>query len=86
MDDEKLIVSDPTLAVFRPGSDHPAAILLDSLDHYDRKSPKADDSIRSVRPELASAVDTCVDAAGREFEVYWQRRLLRVRGLRDRRV
>ena len=70
--------SDPSLAVFRPGSDHPAAILFDALDHFERKSPKADESIRSIRPELANAVDTCIEAAGRETEPHWQKKLLRV--------
>ncbi|WVQ78256.1 hypothetical protein IAT38_000340 [Cryptococcus sp. DSM 104549] len=70
-------VPDPSLAVFSPGSTHPAAILYDALDHFERKSPKADESIRSIRPELANAVDTCVEAAGREVEVTWQRKLLR---------
>ena len=64
--------------MFRPGSTHPAAILFDALDQMDRKSPKADESIRSIRPELANAVDTCIEAAGRETEVHWQRRLLKV--------
>lgn len=73
-----LAVPDPTLAVFSPGSTHPAAILYDALDHFDRKSPKADESIRSIRPELANAVDTCIQAAGRETEVTWQRKLLKV--------
>ena len=70
--------ADSTLAVFSPGSTHPAAILYDALDHFERKSPKADESIRSIRPELANAVDTCIEAAGRELEVMWQRRLLKV--------
>jgi hypothetical protein len=70
--------SDALLAVFSPGSTHPAAILYDALDHFDRKSPKADDCVRSIRAELADAVDTCVEAAGRQSEVNWQRRLLRV--------
>ena len=71
-------VPDASLAIFSPGSAHPAAILYDALEHFDRKSPKADESIRSIRPELASAVDTCIEAAGREWDTYWQRRLLRV--------
>lgn len=75
--DSVLKVPSSTLSVFQPGSTHPAAILLDSLDQFDRKSPKSDESIRSIRPELASAVDACIEAAGREWDVYWQRRLLR---------
>jgi hypothetical protein len=70
--------AEPTLAVFAPGSTHPAAILFEALEQFDRKSPKADDSIRSIRPDLGNAVDTCIDAAGRESEVHWQRKLLKV--------
>ena len=43
-----------------------------------RKSPKADESIRNIRPDLGAAVNECIDAAGREWEPYWQRRLLSV--------
>lgn len=64
--------------MFRPGSTHPASILYDAFDHFERKSPKADENIRSIRPELADAVDTCIQAAGREIEVIWQRKLLKV--------
>ncbi|KAF8483136.1 Vps16, C-terminal region-domain-containing protein [Gautieria morchelliformis] len=65
-----------TFSIFRPGSTSPAAILYDAWEHFTRRSPKADEHIRSIRPELASAVDDCIDAAGREWEPYWQRRLL----------
>lgn len=71
-------VPDSSLAVFSPGSGHPAATLYDALDHFDRRSPKADESIRSIRADLGSAVDVCIDAAGREWDASWQRRLLRV--------
>lgn len=67
-----------TFSIFRPGSTSPAAILYDAWEHFTRRSPKADEHIRSIRPELASAVDDCIDAAGREWEPYWQRRLLNV--------
>lgn len=68
-----------TFSVFRPGSTSFAAILYDAWEHFTRRSPKADEHIRSIRPELASAVDDCIDAAGREWGPYWQRRLLNVR-------
>jgi hypothetical protein len=70
-----------TLSVFRPGSTSPAAILFDAFDHFSRRSPKADEGIRSIRPDLASAVDECVDAAGHEWDPYWQRKLLNVSSL-----
>lgn len=72
-------VPDATAAIFRPGSASPAAILFEAAEQYERKSPKADEHLRSIRAELASAVDVCVDAAGREWDVYWQKRLLKVR-------
>jgi hypothetical protein len=31
-----------------------------------------------MRPDLASAVYSCIDAAGREWDVVWQRKLLGV--------
>ncbi|KAF8155821.1 vacuolar assembling/sorting protein VPS16 [Crassisporium funariophilum] len=65
-----------TLSIFRPGSTSPSAILYDAWDSFTRKSPKSDESIRSIRPELAKAVDECIDAAGQEWEAHWQRRLL----------
>ncbi|KAI1794480.1 vacuolar protein sorting-associated protein 16 [Ganoderma leucocontextum] len=63
-------------SVFRPGSTSPSAILFDAWENFSRRSPKADESIRSIRPELAAAVDECIDAAAREWEPFWQRRLL----------
>ncbi|KAK7034490.1 Vacuolar protein sorting-associated protein 16 [Paramarasmius palmivorus] len=73
-----LIQKVPTssLSIFKPGSSSPAAILYDAWESFTRRSPKADESIRSIRPELALAVDGCIDAAGQEWEPYWQRRLL----------
>lgn len=68
-----------SVSVFRPGSTSPSAILYDAWENFTRRSPKADESIRSIRPELAAAVNECIDAAGREWEPFWQRRLLNVR-------
>ena len=67
-----------SLSIFRPGSTSPSAILYDAWESFSRRSPKADESIRSIRPDLAAAVDECIDAAGREWEPFWQRRLLNV--------
>lgn len=71
-------VPESSLAVFAPGSSHPAAILYDALEHFERRSAKADEAVRSIRADLATAVDACVEAAGREWDAAWQRRLLRV--------
>lgn len=55
----------------------PASILLDAVGQLELESPKADDYIQLIRPNLTEAVDTCVNAAGREFEIHWQKRLLK---------
>lgn len=73
-------VGPATSAVFTPGSASPAAILFDAYEHFERRSARAYEHIRSIRAELVGAVDTCVEAAGREMEVYWQRRLLKAAG------
>ncbi|KAK5119098.1 hypothetical protein LTR62_000309 [Meristemomyces frigidus] len=70
-------VPDPTEEVFRLGSTSPASVLLDALDHLDRKSPKADDNIQLIRPSLDEAVDVCVRAAGQEYSIHWQKQLLK---------
>lgn len=63
--------------VFRLGSTSPASVLLDSVDLLDKKSPKADENIQRIRPNLPEAVDVCVRAAGYEFDPNWQKRLLK---------
>lgn len=63
--------------IFRPGSASPAAILFEAADLFERRSPKADEHLRQIRPDLVSAVDTCIDAAGREYDPVWQKRLLK---------
>ncbi|KAF2259375.1 vacuolar protein-like protein sorting vps16 [Lojkania enalia] len=70
-------VPDENVDVFRLGSDSPAAHLLEASNLLDQKSPKADDLIQLIRPSLAEAVDTCVKAAGHEFNIHWQKSLLK---------
>lgn len=76
-------VSDATEAAFRIGSTAPPAMLLDASEHYENKSPKADEHIRALRKGehgdalLVEAVEACIEAATREFSQHWQRKLLR---------
>ncbi|KAI8983029.1 Vps16, N-terminal region-domain-containing protein [Pilobolus umbonatus] len=70
-------VPTSTENIFKIGSTEPAAMLFDALDHYERKSPKADENIRSIKAELIDAVDSCIEAAGFEFQNYYQRSLLK---------
>ncbi|KAH7345376.1 vacuolar assembling/sorting protein VPS16 [Rhizoctonia solani] len=59
-----------------PTSTHPAALLLHAAEQFSQRVPSAHDSVRAIRPELAGAVDVLVDAAGREWEGLWQRKLM----------
>ena len=70
-------VPDPTEDVFRPGSSSPGSILFDAIEQLEKKSPKADDNIQLIRPNLDEAVDICVRAAGHEYSVHRQRQLLK---------
>lgn len=69
---------ESSLSIFRPGSTTPSAILYTAWESFAQRLPKADESIRTIRPDLAAAVDECIDAAGQEWEPYWQRRLLNI--------
>jgi hypothetical protein len=70
-------VPDVTEEVFGIGTESPASVLLDAVDQLDAQSPKADDDIQLIRPQLPEAVDACVNAAGQEFSVHWQKQLLK---------
>ncbi|KAI0395339.1 vacuolar protein sorting-associated protein [Xylariaceae sp. FL0594] len=70
-------VPDVTDEVFRYGTESPASVLLDAVEQLENQSPKADDNIQLIRPNLVEAVDTCVAAAGHEFSTHWQKQLLK---------
>ena len=65
------------METFRLGSTAPSSILLDAVQQLENKSPKADDDIQLIRQVLDEAVDTCILAAGHEFSVHWQKKLLK---------
>jgi hypothetical protein len=70
-------VPDEAVEVFRLGSNSPAANLLEASSLLEQKSPKADDLIQLIRPSLAEAVDTCIKAAAHEYQIHWQKSLLK---------
>lgn len=65
-----------SVSIFRPGSTSSSAILFAAWESFLQRSPKADENIRSIRSDLAAAVNECIDAAGHEWEPHWQRKLL----------
>ncbi|KAJ7569267.1 hypothetical protein O6H91_01G069300 [Diphasiastrum complanatum] len=70
-------VPDSTVSIFSIGSTSPAAMLYDALDHFDKRSAKADENIRLMSTSLPEAVESCIDAAGHEFDLSLQCTLLR---------
>ncbi|CAA6661340.1 unnamed protein product [Spirodela intermedia] len=70
-------VPDSTVSIFQIGSTEPAALLYDALEHFDRRSAKADENLRLIRSSLPEAVEACIDAAGHEYDTSRQRTLLR---------
>ena len=55
----------------------PASVLLNAIDQLEKKSPKADDNIQNIRSNLDEVVDVCVRAAGQEYSIHWQKKLLK---------
>ncbi|KAH3746297.1 vacuolar protein sorting-associated protein 16 [Pelomyxa schiedti] len=70
-------VPDVTVQIFQIGSTAPAAMLYDALEHYMKNSPKADENVRSIKADLTNAVETCIEAAGNDFNPKIQRTLLK---------
>jgi hypothetical protein len=71
------IVPEVTQSIFGIGSTTPGALLYDALDHYEKKSPKADENIRNIMKDLPLAVNACIQAAGHESNPTLQRNLLK---------
>ena len=70
-------VPDPTESIFRPGSSSPSAILIDALNQFDAKSPKANSTIQLVHSSLPDAISLCVSAAAHEYSIPLQQTLLK---------
>lgn len=70
-------VPGATEDVFMLGSTSPSSVLLDAVEQLDNKSPKADENIQLIRPNLPDAVAACVQAAGQEYSIHWQKQLLK---------
>jgi vacuolar protein sorting-associated protein 16 len=70
-------VPDEIEEIFKLGSTSPASILVDSIELLEKKSPKADENIQRIKSSLPEAVDTCIRAAGHEFDVGLQKELLK---------
>ncbi|XP_046967417.1 vacuolar protein sorting-associated protein 16 homolog [Vanessa cardui] len=63
--------------IFRINSTAPGSYLVEASKQFQRRSHRADEYIRLVKPDLASAVQDCVDAAAFEFCPAVQKQLAR---------
>jgi len=72
-------VPPATALLLRIGSIEPAAMLLDATDAFENGSPASDEAARSITKSgmLMEAIEGCIDAAVREFDITTQQRLLR---------
>ena len=74
-------LADATEDVIKLGSTSPASVLLDAVGQLEKKSPKADENIQLIRPNLPDAIAACVEAAGHEYGSHWQKQLLKAASL-----
>ena len=72
-------VPPQTANMLRIGSIEPSAMLLDASDAFQDGSPASDEAARAITKTglLMDAIQVCIDAATKEFDVYMQKRLLR---------
>jgi vacuolar protein sorting-associated protein 16 len=72
-------VPPATAAMMQIGSIEPAAMLLDASDAFHNGSPASDEAARAITKSglLAEAIEVCIDAASKEFDVHTQKRLLK---------
>ena len=73
----KLPLPDTSENIFRLGSTSPASVLFDAAQQLDEGSPRADENIQLIRNDLAGAVASCVDASGQQYNIQWQKQLLK---------
>jgi hypothetical protein len=65
-------------SVLKMGSTSPGAMLLAAWEWFQKKSAKADDTLRhDIKQDLGQAVDHCIEAAAHEFDPAMQRKLLK---------
>jgi hypothetical protein len=65
-------------SVLKMGSTTPGAMLLAAWEWFQKKSAKADDTLRhDIKQQLSEAVDHCIEAAAHEFDPSMQRKLLK---------
>ncbi|KPJ12917.1 Vacuolar protein sorting-associated protein 16-like [Papilio machaon] len=70
-------VPDVVDKILRINSTAPGCYLLEASKQFQKRSHRADEYIRLVKPDLANAVQDCIDAAAFEFSPDVQKMLIR---------
>lgn len=72
-------VPPATALLLRIGSIEPSAMLLDAADAFENGSAASDEAARSITKSgmLFEAIESCTEAAAKEFDIATQKRLLR---------
>ena len=72
-------VPPATALLLRIGSIEPSAMLLDAADAFESGSTASDEAARAITKTgmLSEAIEGCIDAAAKEFDIATQKRLLR---------
>jgi len=72
-------VPPATAALLRIGSIEPSALLLDANDAFENGSASSDEAARAITRSgmLMDAIEICIDAAAKEFDIAMQKRLLK---------
>lgn len=70
-------VSENTESTFKIGSTSSSALLLDSINYSNKFSLNSINLIKLIDQNLVYAIDTCIRCATEEFDVYWQKILLK---------
>ena len=72
-------VADSSVKLFEIGASDPGSILVDCFEKLSAHPSKADSNISMLKGEdvLEPAIETCLDAALREFDPIWQKRILK---------
>ncbi|KAI9595625.1 Vps16, N-terminal region-domain-containing protein [Syncephalis fuscata] len=70
-------VPDASQNLFQFGSTKPGALLLDAYNLFKKENPKAQEHIRNLKDDLATAINECIEVASLESSPYWRRNLLK---------
>lgn len=70
-------IDEISIKTLKLNSNYPSAILFNSIELLDKHSPKVNYNLEIIKNDLVLAVDGCTRTANNEFDIYWQKILIR---------